>query len=332
MGKNIFITGSAGFIGSHTVKRAISDGHMVVGIDNLEETYDSKIKRMRIQELSGLKNFEFVLGEIGDKKLVADIIKNNDINCVINLAAKAGVRTSIAQPLKYYQTNLLGTLNILDVLSSKPEIKLIQASTSSVYGSAYNKFIESDTSIRPISPYAASKKSAEELCYVYNCLYGNKMTIFRFFTVYGPMGRPDMSIFRFIKWISENDAVRINGDGMQERDFTYVEDVVRGILAAVNSDWDYEIINLGSDQPHSINTVIELIEKKLGKKANRLHLDPDPADVPFTQASTDKAYQLLDWLATTNLHDGIEKTCVWYKNNRDWVSTLDLQVEKFSKQ
>ena len=163
MGKNIFITGSAGFIGSHTVKRAISDGHMVVGIDNLEETYDSKIKRMRIQELSGLKNFEFVLGEIGDKKLVADIIKNNDINCVINLAAKAGVRTSISQPLKYYQTNLLGTLNILNALSSNPEIKLIQASTSSVYGRSYKKFVESDTNVKPISPYAASKKAAEEI-------------------------------------------------------------------------------------------------------------------------------------------------------------------------
>jgi nucleoside-diphosphate-sugar epimerase len=118
---------------------------------------------------------------------------------------------------------------------------------------------------------------------------------------------------------------------MQERDFTYVEDVARGILAAVNSDWNYEIINLGSDQPYSINTVIEFIEKKLEKKANRQYFDPDPADVPFTHASTDKAYQLLGWLASTNLHDGIEKTCLWYKNNRDWLSTLDLQIEKNSK-
>lgn len=324
MNKNLLITGCAGFIGSHTVKEAVSSGDVVIGIDNLERTYDPSLKDMRINELSKLKNFEFIHQDINDKYLINKIIDEKKIDCVINLAAKAGVRKSVLHPYEYYQTNLLNTLNILEILKVNKNIKLIQASTSSVYGNTEGKFNETNTSINQISPYASSKKSVEDLCYVYSQIHGIKTTILRFFTVYGPFGRPDMSIFRFIHWIYEGKTVKINGDGDQKRDFTYVTDVVKGILISTKSDWKYEIINIGSDNPYSINYVIGLIENYFGMGSKKDFGPLDPSDIKSTQASIEKAKSLLNWSPDTPLKDGVINTCKWYEENNYWTKNLEF--------
>jgi len=323
MNKNLLITGCSGFIGFNTVIQAISDGNFVIGIDNLESTYDSNLKSIRLKELNKLKNFEFIHKDIKDKDIIKKIIDEKKIDCIINLAAKAGVRKSISQPSEYYQTNLMNTLNILDVLKLYPHVNLIQASTSSVYGNTRGKFSEDNSSINQISPYASSKKAAEDLCYVYSHIYNLKITILRFFTVFGPYGRPDMSIFRFIHWIYQGEPLKINGDGEQERDFTYVGDVVSGILSSIESSWEYEIINLGSDHPYSINYVIKLIENYFGINSKKEYGPPDPSDIRSTQASIGKAKIFLNWSPSTSIEEGIIQTCKWYEENEDWAKKLE---------
>ena len=215
-------------------------------------------------------------------------------------------------------------MNILEILKANKNIKLIQASTSSVYGNTEGKFNETNTSINQISPYASSKKSVEDLCYVYSQIHGIKTTILRFFTVYGPFGRPDMSIFRFIHWIYEGKTVKINGDGDQKRDFTYVTDVVKGILISTKSDWKYEIINIGSDNPYSINYVIGLIENYFGMGSKKDFGPLDPSDIKSTQASIEKAKSLLNWSPDTPLKDGVINTCKWYEENNYWTKNLEF--------
>ena len=253
---------------------------------------------------------------------------------IINLAARAGVRQSVEDPWVYYETNVTGTLNLLELCKEFGIKKFVLASTSSLYGKNNPMpYRENADTNGPLSPYAASKKAAETLCYTYYYLYGLDVTVLRYFTVYGPAGRPDMSLFRFVQWISEGRPVTIYGDGSQSRDFTYVDDIARGTIAAVNyltsaspvsrpSSPVYEIINLGSDTPVVLMDAVRLVESLTGKKAQLKFLPMHSADVPATWADISKAESLLGWRPDTPFEEGIKNLVGWYRENREWAKDV----------
>ncbi len=251
-------------------------------------------------------------------------IEEKPYSAVINLAARAGVRQSLDNPWIYYKTNCTGTLNLLEMCRIYGVKKFLLASTSSLYGGQNRiPFNEIDDTNRPLSPYAASKKAAETLAYTYHYLYGLDISIPRYFTVYGPAGRPDMSIFRFIRWIAEGRPIVLFGDGSQSRDFTFVDDIARGTIAALKP-LGYEIINLGGDRPASMSAVIDQISQLVGRKAT---IDSKPlhrADVPATWADIHKAKRLLDWQPKVSLEEGLRRSVDWYRQNRETALSLDL--------
>ncbi len=245
----IIVTGCAGFIGSRVCEMLIDKGHSVIGIDNLNDAYDINLKEYRLNTLQVLDSFTFYKKDITNLESIKEIfINNSDTDAVINLAARAGVRTSIQMPQEYIKTNVLGTVNLLELCKSNKILKFVQASTSSLYGENKTPFIENMNTDRALSPYAASKKAAENFCYTYNKLFGIDITVLRYFTVYGPAGRPDMSPFRFIRWIMEEEGLILFGDGNHERDFTFVDDIAEGTILSLKKV-GYEIINLGNVQP-----------------------------------------------------------------------------------
>ncbi|MBU1076186.1 MAG: GDP-mannose 4,6-dehydratase [Spirochaetes bacterium] len=324
--KKVLITGAAGFIGFHTVIRLIKEGFQVTGIDDINDHYDPFIKRKRLEYLKNNFNdsFRFQKLDIRFKKKVEDFLKKDDYHAVVNLAARAGVRNSIINPWLYYETNTVGVLNILEGLKRfQPEALLIQASTSSVYGDNKVPFNESDRVDHPVSQYAASKKASEELCYTYHYLDKLNILIFRFFTVYGTFGRPDMSVFRFIRWIDEEKELMLYGDGSQERDFTYVDDIVEAIFKGINFK-GYDIVNLGNDNPVKINSVIRVIEDTLNKKAKIRNHTRHPADILRTCAKIEKADKILGWKPKVKIEKGLEMILDWYKENKDWVKKVKL--------
>jgi nucleoside-diphosphate-sugar epimerase len=242
---------------------------------------------------------------------------------VINLAARAGVRQSVENPWVYVDTNVTGTLNLLELCREFEVKKFVLASTSSLYGENNPlPFSEEASTDRPLSPYAASKKGAESLCHSYHHLYGIDVTIFRFFTVYGPAGRPDMSAFRFVQWISEGKPVTVYGDGKQSsRDYTYLEDIARGVIAGLKP-LEYEVINLGSDSPIVLIDTIRLIEELVGRKAELSHQPFHPADARATWADIRKAEKLLGWRPQVSFHQGITALVEWYQANREWAKHI----------
>lgn len=324
------VTGVAGFIASATARLLLEQGHTVVGVDNFSPAYDRRLKTWRLAQLQTHSRFIFYTLDIARREGVEALWawhaqeRTPPFDAVLNLAAWAGVRRSVENPWVYYDANVTGTLNLLEMARKYHVPKFVLASTSSLYGQhnpmPYRE--DADTS-RPLSPYAASKKAAETLCYTYHYLYGLDVTVLRYFTVYGPAGRPDMSIFRFIRWIAEDEPVHIYGDGTQKRDFTYVDDIARGTVAALRP-LGYEIINLGSDRPVTINRIIDLLENALGKKARRVYLGAHPADVPATWADITKARTLLNWEPQVPIEEGLERTIAWYRANRDWVKEIPL--------
>ena len=326
------VTGCAGFIGWKVTEFLLEAGHTVVGVDNINAAYDTQVKQWRLQQLEGTPNFYFHRSDICDRDALRKVFSGSGtaqrnapttFNAVINLAARAGVRQSVENPWVYVDTNITGTLNLLELCREFEVQKFVLASTSSLYG-ANNPLplSEEANTDGPLSPYAASKKGAESLCHSYHHLYGIDVTIFRFFTVYGPAGRPDMSAFRFVQWISEGKPVIVYGDGKQSsRDYTYLEDIARGVIAGLKP-LKYEVINLGSDSPIVLIDTIRLIEELVGKEAELSHQPFHPADVRATWADIRKAEKLLGWRPQVTFREGITALVEWYQENRDWAKNL----------
>jgi len=338
--QTILVTGCTGFIGWNVSERLLREGHRVIGVDNLNDAYDVRLKEWRLTQFEGHPNLSFHRLDITDRDALSDLFTTaqrsvtpnpqsptpntpSPIAAVINLAARAGVRPSVKNPWPYFQTNVIGTLNLLEFCRNSGIRKFILASTSSIYGEGERPFREDAPTDRPLSPYTASKKAAEALCYTYHHLYGIDVTIFRYFTVYGPAGRPDMSIFRFIKWIAEGEPVILYGDGMQERDFTYVDDIARGTILGLKPV-GFEIVNLGSDRPVKLQQIIKTIEGLLGREAVIQSRPGHPADVPATWADLTKARRLLGWSPQMTWEEGLDQTVKWYLEHRPLASSINL--------
>jgi len=318
------VTGSAGFIGSRVATLLIEQGHEVRGIDNMNDAYDVRMKHWRNENLLAPGSVEWMKGDITDRDTVNTLIGEFRPDAVINLAARAGVRQSIENPWVYYETNVVGTLNLLELCHTLGIPKFVLSSTSSAYGDQTTQpFTEDMPTDRPLSPYAASKKAAEVLAYTYHDFYDIDVTVFRYFTVYGPAGRPDMSVFRFIRWVDQGLPVQVFGDGQQRRDFTFVEDIARGTVAGLTKV-GYEIINLGGDGPVSLLQLIAIIEEKLGKKANIAFQPPNPLDVAATWADISKAERLLGWRPESTLEQGVEAAVEWYRENHALATSVEL--------
>jgi UDP-glucuronate 4-epimerase len=320
---HLLVTGCAGFIGWRVSKKLLGEGHQVVGIDNLNDYYDVRLKQYRLEDLKAHKNFIFYQGDIENLEFLEGVFKKYSFDGVINEAARAGVRASLQNPFVYFTTNALGTLNLLELCKNYGVPKFVLASTSSLYAGQPMPFKEDLPVNTPISPYAASKKSAEVIAYTYHYLYGIDVSVVRYFTVYGPAGRPDMSVFRFIKWIMEEKPLEVFGDGSQSRDFTYIDDIAEGTILALKP-LGYEIINLGNNQPHKLSEVIGLIEKFTGKTAKIENREFHKADLKATWADITKAKELLGWQPKVSLEEGIRRTVDWFKENWHWLKDIKL--------
>jgi nucleoside-diphosphate-sugar epimerase len=318
------VTGAAGFIASRTCSLLLDAGHKVVGIDNLNDYYDPRLKSLRLHALQSHPRFEFHQMDIENLPELQNLFAKNTFAGILNLAARAGVRYSLVNPHVYFSTNSTGTLNLLECARSFNVKQFVLASTSSLYAGQPMPFIETLPVNTPISPYAASKKAAEVTAYTYHSLFDIDVAVVRYFTVYGPAGRPDMSIFRFIRWIDCEQPIQMNGNGNQSRDFTFVDDIARGTVAALGVK-GYEIINLGGgNNPISMNTVISMLENLLGKKAS-LHNHPfHKADMESTYADIDKAARLLHWKPTVSLEEGLKKSVEWYQENKELACSVSV--------
>ena len=321
-----FVTGAVGFIASKVCEFLLRDGNTVIGIDNFDPVYDLRLKEWRLERLEDFPRFTFYREDICDFKTLQTIFeKEPDIDAVINLAAKAGVRDSVLDPWSYYNTNVTGTLNLLELCKRQDIKKFILASTSSIYGNdAPYPTPETTDSCHPLQPYAASKKAAETLCYSYHYLHHLDVTVVRYFTVYGPAGRPGMSMYRFTKWITEGEPVTIYGDGKQTRGFTYVDDIARGTIQALKPV-GYEIVNLGGHQTISIIDLVHTFEKYLGKKAQLEFLPANSADMSASWADVQKAKELLGWVPQVSLEEGIPLLIDWYMQERSWASQVSTE-------
>lgn len=320
----IFLTGCAGFIGAKTAEILLQQGNEVIGVDNLNDAYDPKLKHWRLEQIQRHSHFKFQQLDISDWEITRSVFEAHlPYDAVVNLAARAGVRQSVENPWVYISTNTTGALNLLELCRQHGVKKYVLASTSSLYGNNERPFREDQPTDRPLSPYASSKKGAETLCYTYHHLYGLDITVLRYFTVYGPAGRPDMSIFRFVRWIAEGEPLQLFGDGLQERDFTYVDDIARGTVAGLKP-LGYEIINLGGDRPVSLMWIIEKLEALIGKKAQWTQQPMHPADVKATWADITKARTLLGWEPQISLEEGLKRCVEWYFHNRDWAKEVVL--------
>jgi nucleoside-diphosphate-sugar epimerase len=325
---NYIVTGAAGFIGARVAGMLLDEGHTVTGIDNLNDAYDVRMKEYRLELLQGRPGFHFHRLDIGHYKAL-DVLRQSGqpggapaYEAVINLAARAGVRQSVENPWAYVDTNITGTLNLLELCRQEGIPKFILASTSSVYGAdAPLPTSEEAESSFPLQPYAATKKAAEAMCHSYHYLYGTDVTIFRYFTVYGPAGRPDMSMFRFVQWINEGRLLRLNGDGEQTRGFTHVDDIARGTILGLKP-LGFEIINLGGHESIKMNALIAMLEELLGKKASVEHLPAHPADMLANWANVEKARRTLGWEPKVSILEGVAGLVAWYRRERAWASQV----------
>ena len=326
------VTGCAGFIASKVVELLLEAGHAVAGVDNLNDAYDPRLKQWRLEQLQRRENFTFHKVDIADLNALAPLftVKGNDppLTAVVNLAARAGVRPSVADPWVYFRANCTGTLNLLELCRRCGVKKFLLASTSSLYGK-HNQvpYSEDADTNRPLSPYAASKKAAEAIAFTYHHLHGIDVSIPRYFTVYGPAGRPDMCIFRFVRRIAEDESIVVFGDGSQSRDFTYIDDIARGTVAALRP-LGYEVINLGGDRPVLLSAIIDQIGELLGNRPRIEYRPMHPADVSTTWANVSKAARLLDWHPEIGIEEGLRRSVDWYRENREMARSLELLDRK----
>ena len=316
----ILVTGAAGFIGSHLCERLVND-HQVVGLDNFCDFYDIKIKRKNVAKLSKNENFQLIKADIRKLDELEDIFALHDFDLVIHLAAMAGVRPSIENPVLYTEVNINGTVNLLEECRKHNVKKFIFASSSSVYGN--NKkvpFSEKDSVDHPISPYASTKKAGELICHSYHHLHQISLACLRFFTVYGPRQRPDLAIHKFSRMMLSGDEIPVFGDGSTRRDYTYIEDILDGILKTINyvmSSTVFDVFNLGESQTISLSEMIKTIENELQIKAEKKILPLQPGDVDQTFADISKSRKILGYDPKTNFRDGIAKFIDWLKENQD---------------
>ncbi len=315
------VTGAAGFIGARTAELLAGDGNTVVGVDNLNDAYDVRMKQHRLAALQQVHGFRFCKLDISSEADV-DQLAGEKFDAVINLAARAGVRASVDHPRLFYETNVMGTLNLLELCRRTGIKKFLLASTSSIYG-ANPKYPtpESESSSEPLQPYAASKKAAEVLAHSYRYLHGIDVSIVRYFTVYGPAGRPDLAMFRFCQWITEGRPVRVNGNGEQSRGFTYLDDIARGTILALKP-LGFEVLNLGGHEVITVNDLISLLEELIGKKARVEYGPPNLADMFTNWADVSKAGQLLGWEPQVGLREGVRRLVDWYAAERFWASEI----------
>ncbi len=320
------VTGAAGFIGAKVSEFLLDGGHTVLGIDNFDPAYDVRLKEYRLKALEKHPNFSLSRSDIRDLPKMRSVFSaSKKVDAVINLAAKAGVRDSVSDPWSYYSTNVDGTLNLLEMCRQNGIPKFLIASTSSIYGNnAPYPTPESADSSRPLQPYAASKKAAETLCHSYHFLHGTDISVVRFFTVYGPAGRPNMSMFRFTKWIDAGMPVQVFGTGEQTRGFTYVDDIARGTIQALKP-LGYEIINLGGHETISINNLIKRFETALGRQAAIEYKPAVAADMDASWADVGKARDLLGWQPRVRLDEGIAALVNWYKQEYSWASQVSTE-------
>ncbi len=326
-----FLTGVAGFIAARVAEFLLDSGNTVIGVDNMNDAYDVRMKDYRLGKLIDRQGFSFWKVDVSDRDdlwrvFQTEFGQNGDVHCdaIINLAARAGVRQSVEDPWVYVDTNITGTLNLLELCRSYEINKFILASTSSTYGSeAPLPTPETSNTDLPLQPYAATKKGAEVLAHAYHYLYGIDVTVFRYFTVYGPAGRPDMVMFRLAKWIHEGKTVRVNGDGEQSRGFTYVDDIARGTILGLKP-LGYQVINLGGHETVKINELINLFESLIGQEARIQHHPAHPADMRANWADVEKADELIGWRPEVSLREGIANLITWYQAERAWVSQIQI--------
>jgi UDP-glucuronate 4-epimerase len=313
---HILVTGGAGFIGSHLCERLLRDGGHVICIDNFDSFYDPDIKIKNVGAMTKKfpDLFELVTGDIRNPDHLKGIFQKNQIEFVVHLAARAGVRPSITDPLLYQDVNIRGTIVLLETCKAHGIRNFIFASSSSVYGENQRvPFSEEDLDIQPISPYGATKRAGELLCYSYHHLYGMNIACLRIFTAYGPRQRPEMAIHKFTRLIDRGEKIPIYGDGSSRRDYTYIDDLIEGILGVIRYHKGFEVYNLGESQTTSLKELIRLIEEAFGKKANVEVLEPQPGDVSVTYADIAKAKRMLKYQPETDMNEGIKRFVEWYK-------------------
>ncbi len=313
----ILVTGGAGFIGSHLIEALLDQKHHVVCLDSLDPFYDVRLKKENLKLFKDHPHFQFIKGDIRNKKTLSKIFSQNRFQACIHLAARAGVRPSIQDPALYADVNVNGTLNLLEEARIHKLDHFIFASSSSVYGRRNGvPFSEEDALLSPVSPYAATKIAGEALCHVYHDLYKIRMSVLRFFTVYGPRQRPEMAIHKFTRAIHEGKPLTLFGNGNTSRDYTFISDIVQGILYVLNGKWSYEIFNLGDSKTISLIQLVHLIEANLKKKAKIQWMKDQAGDVPITCADISKAKKLLNYDVKVPIEDGIKYFCNWFLKQR----------------
>lgn len=325
MPDTFIVTGAAGFIGSRVARLLLDRGDQVVGFDDLNDAYDARLKAWRLRQLEGQPGFQFRQVDIRNVGAVRDAVASipgAPPAAVLHLAARTGIRPSVEKPRLYLDTNVAGTLNVLDACRERGVTKVVFASSSSVYGNGTGGATrEEETTDAVLSPYAASKRAAELLCHSYHHLHGMDVTVLRYFTVYGPAGRPDMSPLRFVQWIFEERPVTLYGDGSQRRDFTFVDDIARGTIAALALR-GFQTLNLGAEHPARLDEVIRVIERLTGKSAVLNRVPAHKADVDSTWADVSRAHAQLGWKAEVALEQGFETLVSWYRANREWARDI----------
>lgn len=323
--KNILVTGSAGFIGFHLCKRILEkySDITITGVDNMNNYYNPLLKEKRNEILMNYNNYNFLRIDFSDWDVLFNALKDVEIDLIVHLGAQAGVRYSLKDPWSYERSNILGTLNVFELARKFDISKVIYASSSSVYGGNEKiPFSEEDSVERPVSLYAATKRANELMAYTYHHLYGIKMVGLRFFTVYGEFGRPDMAYWKFTKNILLGKEIEIYNYGNMERDFTYISDIIEGIISAIEKSFEYEIFNMGNSKPVKLMYFIELIEKYLNTKAKKKFLPMQKGDVLRTYADLTKSEKLLGYKPKVSIEEGLKRFCNWFLENKEWLLNI----------